>query len=216
MITAFIKVLSEATLWAGFIIAMGGALAVLEKIRKPFGNWIQKNVTSSVTESIDGLTEKLQDQGQLFDAHANYVRHHLGPNGDTPPIYQRLKNLETQMNLSSVRQQKFMNALDIPIAESSTNGNIANVNRKWLELFACEEWEVIGFGWRNFVSEEDFDTISNRMSYIVEHKVSVGSFPITVNSKKGTPTKVVSRVYPLLTDAQDLAGFLIELDPEDD
>jgi PAS domain S-box-containing protein len=216
MVVAFSKFLTEIGLWAGFIIALGGALAVLEKIRKPFGKWVQKNVTSSVTSSIDGLTEKVQNQGLMFDAHASYVRHHLGPNGTTPPIYQRLKNLETQMNLSSVRQQKFMNALDIPIGECTTTGNIANVNRKWLELFACEEWEVIGFGWRNFISESDYETVINRMSYIVEHKTSVGSFPITVNSKKGTSTKVTSRVYPLFTDEQNLAGFLIELDPEDD
>ena len=216
MLVAFAKILSEIGLWAGFVIAVGGALAMLEKFRKPFGNWIQKNVTSGVTESIDGLSEKVQDQALMFDAHASYVRHHLGPNGKTPPIYQRLKNLETQMNLSSVRQQKFMNALDIPIAECSTNGNITTVNRKWLELFGCEEWEVIGFGWRNFLSESDYNTVVNRMQYIVEHKSSVGSFPITINSKKNISTKVTSRVYPLFTDEETLAGFLIELDPEDD
>ena len=215
MILAISKVFAEIGLWAGFVIAVGGALTVLEKIRKPFGKWIQKNVTSGVTESIDALTEKAQDHALMFDAHASYVRHHLGPNGNTPPIYQRLKNLETQMNLSSVRQQKFMNALDIPIAESATNGNINMVNRKWLELFGAEEWEVSGFGWKNFVSDEDYDTIITRMAYIVDHKSSVGSFPITIISKEGTPTKVISRVYPLFTDEQNLAGFLIELDPED-
>jgi len=214
MILAIAKIFTEIGLWAGFVIAVGGALAVLEKIRKPFGKWIQKNVTSGVSESIDALTEKVQDQGLMFNAHSSYVRHHLGPNGSTPPIYQRLKNLETQMNLSSVRQQKFMNALDIPIAESSTNGNILTVNRRWLELFGTEEWEVVGYGWRNFISEEDYNTVVTRMAYIVEHKSAVGSFPITIKGKGGTPTKVTSRVYPLFTDEQNLAGFLIELDPE--
>ena len=93
MLFSFAKFLTEVGLWAGFIIAVGGALAVLEKIRRPFCNWLQKNVTSGVTLSIGALTEKVQDQGLMFDVHANYVRHHLGPNGKTPPIYQRLKNL---------------------------------------------------------------------------------------------------------------------------
>jgi hypothetical protein len=57
------------------------ALFVLsERLWSPTKRWLERILTDPVIERMD--------------EHQDYVRHHLGPNGDTPPIHQRLTHLE--------------------------------------------------------------------------------------------------------------------------
>ena len=63
--------------------ALVAIVAVIEKVFSPIGRLLRRWVTAPL-------------EHQLAD-HIVYVRHHLGPNGDTPAIHTRLADLEADV-----------------------------------------------------------------------------------------------------------------------
>lgn len=59
-------------------------------VGEPVTRWATR-VTKTANAPLEAQVTKLQTD---FNAHTEYTRHHLGPNGTTPPIYTRLIAVE--------------------------------------------------------------------------------------------------------------------------
>ena len=211
MLLAFPTILQEIGLYIAFGASIVGFLGLIEKWGKPFSKWFQKNITKDVNLQMENISKTLEDASRAFEDHTTYVRHHLGPNGTTPPVYVRLQNLEKNMSIYAVRQRKFMNALDIPIAEADKNGGLIMVNRAWLDAFGVKEWEMMGLSWKRFIKDEDFDIFIERLTYAGTTSEPVGPFQILAKDSNGEIITLEVRINPLKTDEKEVVGFLIEL-----
>ncbi len=60
--------------------AVTAMFVLIERIWSPTKRWLERILTEPVISRID--------------EHETYVKHHLGPNGDTPAIHTRLAQLE--------------------------------------------------------------------------------------------------------------------------
>jgi hypothetical protein len=80
------------------LLAFGAAVAKVKWMRRiwtylftaPAGRWFR----SEVQEANTDLSAAVEDLREQFDEHRTYVGYHLGPNGDTTPIHERLRTLE--------------------------------------------------------------------------------------------------------------------------
>jgi hypothetical protein len=61
--------------------ALIGVMTLFERITGAFGRWVRSQITRERAESD------------------HYVRHHLGPNGDTSPLWRRVVRLEHHLGL---------------------------------------------------------------------------------------------------------------------
>lgn len=211
MLLAFPTILQEIGLYVAFGASIVGFLGLIEKWGKPFSKWFQKNITKDVNLQMENICKTLEASSKAFEDHTTYVRHHLGPNGTTPPVYVRLQNLEKNMSIYAVRQRKFMNALDTPIAEADKNGGLIMVNRAWLDAFGVKEWEMMGLSWKRFIKDEDFDIFIERLAYAGTTSEPVGPFKILAKDSNGEIIALEVRINPLKTDENEVVGFLIEL-----
>lgn len=85
------SILVDAGTLCGVFIAMGTALALLWKT--PPVRWFRRQLS----ESFGGW---MRDQVQEANAeHYEYVRYHLGPNGTTKPVHQRLCDVERAVGI---------------------------------------------------------------------------------------------------------------------
>lgn len=212
MLLAFPTILQEIGLYVAFGASIVGFLGLIEKWGKPFSKWFQKNITKDVNDQMQNICDTLHNTAKGLNDHSTYVRHHLGPNGTTPPIYVRLQNLEKNMSIYAIRQRKFMNALDIPIAEADKDGSLIMVNRSWLDYFGVKEWDVMGSSWKRFVKDPDFEIFMERLRYAEETSESVGPFNVNVLDSNKNVKSVDLSINPLKTDDNEVIGFLIELD----
>lgn len=71
---------------AGVFVAVAAATAVLWKT--PPVRWFRRQVSESLGEWLEGRVQSANAE------HYEYVRYHLGPNGTTKPIHQRLSDVE--------------------------------------------------------------------------------------------------------------------------
>ncbi len=79
-------IIGDLTALCAFVVAVGAATALLwrtppvrwflEQLAESFGGWMQVQVQEANKD------------------HVEYVRYHLGPNGTTKPVHQRLCDLE--------------------------------------------------------------------------------------------------------------------------
>lgn len=84
--------------FAMLVIAFSIAVAKIKWLRRlynylviaPLSNWFR----GEVTDANRPLETKI-------DTHIEYVRYHLGPNGDTVPIHERLIALETRFSIDT-------------------------------------------------------------------------------------------------------------------
>jgi PAS domain S-box-containing protein len=211
MLLAFPTILQEIGLYIAFGASILGFLGLIERWGKPFSKWFQKNITKDVNDQMENICQRLDKVSQDFTDHTTYVRHHLGPNGTTPPVYVRLQNLEKNMSIYAVRQRKFMNALDTPIAEADKDGGLIMVNRAWLESFGVKEWEVMGLSWKRFIKDEDFDIFMERLRYSSVTAEAIGPFQILAKDSNDVIKTLDVRINPLKTEESEVVGFLIEL-----
>lgn len=86
MIAALPQFVVDLGAAAGVFVALSAATAVLW--RTPPIKWFRRVVSDSLGE---WLREQVQDASA---EHYEYVRYHLGPNGNTKPIHQRLTDVE--------------------------------------------------------------------------------------------------------------------------
>lgn len=105
MVTGVVpSILIDMGVVAGVFVSMSAALAMFW--RTPPVKWFQTQVAESMGEWLTGLVEtvlerllapviaKLDDLSERFEKHRTYVGYHLGPNGETKPVHQRLCDVE--------------------------------------------------------------------------------------------------------------------------
>lgn len=81
---------------AGLGVACGaliGVLTLLEKLTGLGSRWLAKGVE----EGTRALREDVNDVKEEQREHKHYVRYHLGPNGTTTPVHQRLADVEQEV-----------------------------------------------------------------------------------------------------------------------
>jgi hypothetical protein len=77
----------------GLVVGMGAMFVLFEKVTGSLGRWFERHFK----ESLHPTNERISDlAGQVEHADA-YNRFHLGPNGVTTPIHQRLQVVEKRM-----------------------------------------------------------------------------------------------------------------------
>ena len=67
--------------------AITGIIAAVEKLWSPISKFLQRAINEPVEQKIIDLTDKL-------DKHTEYVKYHLGPNGDAPAVHARVQKIE--------------------------------------------------------------------------------------------------------------------------
>lgn len=74
-------------------------LALIERSWSPVKRWLQDALTTP-------LLEKLDEQNDTFESHRQYVYYHLGPNGETTPIRERLETVEEYVQAQIAKEAK--------------------------------------------------------------------------------------------------------------
>lgn len=76
------------------IIQIGAVAAALtaigiavERVWGPMRKWLANALTNPLLDKLDEMKDD-------FDEHRQYVEYHLGPNGKTPPVHERLTIVE--------------------------------------------------------------------------------------------------------------------------
>jgi hypothetical protein len=77
----------------GVVVGMGAMFVLFEKITGSLGRWFERHFKESLQPTNERLGE-LAAEVKHADA---YNRFHLGPNGVTVPIHQRLQVVEKRM-----------------------------------------------------------------------------------------------------------------------
>lgn len=70
-----------------------GLFTLLEKITGAGSRWLAKGVeegTRTLREDVNDIKEEQRE-------HKHYLRYHLGPNGTTTPVHQRLADVEQEV-----------------------------------------------------------------------------------------------------------------------
>jgi len=70
-----------------------GLFTLLEKITGAGSRWLAKGVeegTRTLREDVNDIKEEQRE-------HKHYLRYHLGPNGTTGPVHQRLADVEQEV-----------------------------------------------------------------------------------------------------------------------
>ena len=75
------------------IAGVASLIVVLEKITGGLGRWFERHFK----ESLHPTNERISDLAQQVEHADSYNRFHLGPNGITTPIHQRLQVVEKRM-----------------------------------------------------------------------------------------------------------------------
>ena len=75
------------------IAGLASLIVVLEKITGGLGRWFERHFK----ESLHPTNERISDLAQQVEHADAYNRFHLGPNGITTPIHQRLQIVEKRM-----------------------------------------------------------------------------------------------------------------------
>lgn len=86
MIAALPQFVIDLGAAAGVLVAVSAAIAVLW--RTPPVRWFRRQVSDSLGEWLEHRVQQANAE------HYEYVRYHLGPNGTTKPIHQRLCDVE--------------------------------------------------------------------------------------------------------------------------
>lgn len=80
---------------AGAVGLLIGVFVLFEKITGVTGRWSERAIRNGTSEI----------ESQLADL-ASYQKHHLGPNGDTPPLHTRITSLEKRLDESQQGEDK--------------------------------------------------------------------------------------------------------------
>jgi hypothetical protein len=87
-----------------FTAGVASLIVIIEKITGSLGRWFERHFKSSLEPTNDKI-EVLSDKVDKADT---YNRYHLGPNGETMPVHERLKIVEQQMALVAAQDQKIL------------------------------------------------------------------------------------------------------------
>lgn len=89
MLAAVPSIIVDIGIVAGVFTALMTAVALAWKT--PPIKWLRGQMSESLGEWFE---ERVQSANS---DHVEYVRYHLGPNGTTTPVHERLKRLESSM-----------------------------------------------------------------------------------------------------------------------
>lgn len=103
MIFAKIPELVQDVIWT--VVSIGAVAAVLAKAAhgtRAASENLKDWMTHELLDRLDRGGERFASIENKIDANAKYTRHHLGPNGDTPPLHQQVKDVaETVVDIDS-------------------------------------------------------------------------------------------------------------------
>ncbi len=74
--------------------ALTGIVIFIERIWGPMRRWLANALTNP-------LLEKLDEMEETWDDHTSYVKHHLGPNGTTQPLHERVEEVQHTAEIMS-------------------------------------------------------------------------------------------------------------------
>lgn len=104
VIAAVPQMLIDIGTIAGVLTAVLVATAALWKtppvrwFRRQLGEsmseWMTRVIEAVVERLLHPVIAKLDDLSERFEKHRTYVGYHLGPNGETKPVHQRLCDVE--------------------------------------------------------------------------------------------------------------------------
>lgn len=205
-ILGFPQVLTEIGLWFTFVILFIAFVTALSKLsigRKIFQHNISHPLAEWQQRNLHAATKPFE----------TYVKFHLGPNGTTTPVHERLKQLENRSVIGEIRQRRFMDNIDVLIAESDANGHTNFVNLALCDLMECDPEDWYGDGWKNFIAKEMLDAEVERW----ESVRSVGAVNpfhhlvlVTKQTQKRIPVR--ARSYPLHVSGE-VIGYVGEMHP---
>lgn len=77
------SIISNTPVWfsdgVAFVVGVGAVVATITQAFRGFKRWL-------TVELVDPLSQKI-------DKLDSYARHHLGPNGDSPPLHEQVKEV---------------------------------------------------------------------------------------------------------------------------
>lgn len=87
------------------LLIMAGAIAgsltaifvFVERTWQPVKGWLQDALTTPLVNKLDDLEDR-------WRTHEDYVRYHLGPNGDATPVHARLQRVEEGIEKVQVKE----------------------------------------------------------------------------------------------------------------
>lgn len=212
----FPQTLTEVGMWLTFAILVISFWAAVTKL--PLGQKIFKNnVTDPLSHWIETrVVQATAPQRDKQNEFEKYVKFHLGPNGETPPIHERIKNLEKDSVIGEIRQRRFMDNIDVMIAESGPDGETHFVNIALCKIMECDAEDWYGEGWKNFIDPAQLTAEVERWESVLANQ---GTNPfhlltlITKKTKKHIHTK--ARGYPIHASGE-LIGYVGEMYPLDE
>ena len=77
----------------GVVVGLGAMFVLFEKITGSLGRWFERHFK----ESLHPTNERISELAGQVEHADSYNRFHLGPNGITTPIHQRLQVVEKRM-----------------------------------------------------------------------------------------------------------------------
>lgn len=216
LLLAFPKVLEEIGLWLTFsilvitfFVTVATRVPVVKKVT--YGFW-DKRVVRPVSEW------QAQTIKEVHEPFQEYVKHHLGPNGTTPPVHERLKNLEQRSAVGELRQRRFMDNIEVLVAESGPDGMCNFVNLALCELLECDPEDWYGEGWKNFIEPSMLAAEVSRWD-AVQRNQSTNPFHLMILTSKKSRTKisVKGRSYPIKASGELIGwvGEMHRLNPND-
>lgn len=84
-------------------VVLAGIVAFLTAGEKASGigqRWLARGVSAGVSPLVD----RVDNLDRRVEAHSEYTRHHLGPNGDSPRLHDRVDHIESQ--LAAIRREQ--------------------------------------------------------------------------------------------------------------
>lgn len=212
-IFGFPGILTEMGLYFTFILLLLTFTATISRL--PFSRKLLKNnITDPLSRWIEvRVVEATAPQRERVESFERYVKYHLGPNGKTPPVHERIKNLEKDSAIGGTRQRRFMDNIDVLIAESDATGETTFVNMALCELLECDPEDWYGEGWKNFIAPEQLAAEVERWESVLANEVNNPFHLVTLITKqthRRIPTK--ARAHPLHASGE-LIGYIGEMYP---
>lgn len=99
MIVAKIPELVQDVIWT--VVSIGAVAAVLAKAAhgtRVASDGLKDWMTHELLDRLDRGEVRFAAIEDKLDANAKYTRHHLGPNGDTPPLHQQVKDIGSRVH----------------------------------------------------------------------------------------------------------------------
>lgn len=189
---------------AGWVVAIGIIFGAswLAPVRKVYF-WIWRTLVSDPFSKFMEKTIVSATQ-----PHNDYVRYHLGPNGSTKPVHQRLVDLEHQVTQAAARNRLVLDNVDVLICESDAQGNCNYVNLYLCETLRCNPEDWYGDGWKLFIAPEEVSGEEVRLLNQIHTAGSSPFHPVTL-LVKGTGERIPSRSRSMPIEKDGLLVGLI-------